>query len=178
MNDETITTNDAAANGQPSIKPSWRDRRLRGGRWKAPASSVDRSSTPTFVVVSVKLRRAEAEEFKAVCEEIGVKPNRAFRAMARHAAGYVELGSATDATLRDIARQLRGIAINVNQIAKAANRTGSPEYVDLMDERRRLGPILVRIQSHTRQLLDAATRRFDGKERLQLAVDRMEDDLI
>ena len=159
-------------------EPAWKARRLRNGRWQDPALSADKILEPAFVVVSVKLRRAEAEEFRAVCEEIGVRPNRAFRAMARHAAGYVELGSGTDDDLREIVRQLRGIAVNVNQIAKSANTTRSPDYAELMDERKRLGPILLRIQSRTREILDSATRRFDGRERLQLAVDRMDDDLI
>lgn len=178
MKVETGEDREAVGAEDPARQPSWRDRKLRNGRWQKETLSADKVSEPAFVVVSVKLRRAEAEEFRAVCEEIGVRPNRAFRAMARHAAGYVEIGSGTDCELREIARQLRGVATNVNQIAKAANRTRSPDYADLMEERKHLGPILARIQARTRQILDAASRRFDGRERLQLAVDRMEDDLI
>ena len=167
-----------AAPVKPADMPEWPARRLRNGRWQAPASSADQVAEPAFTVISVKMRRAEAKEFRAVCAELGVRPNRAFRAMARHAVGYVELAESDARELRDVTAQLRGIATNVNQIAKAGNRTRSPDHAAFMEERARLAPVLVRIQRQTQDLLDIARRRFDGRERLQRTVDRMDDDLI
>lgn len=124
------------------------------------------------------MRTAEAEEFRRVCAELDVRPNRALRAMARHAGGYTEIGEAAQRDLTDIGRQLRGIATNINQIARAGNQTRTPDYLGFVEERGRLGPVLIRIQSRTRQILDAAARRLDGRERLQTAIDRMTDELV
>lgn len=167
-----------AASVERADAPDWRQRRLHNGRWKVPTSSADQDAEPAFTVISVKMRRAEAEAFRGVCAELGVRPNRAFRAMARHAAGYVELAESDTRELRDVTAQLRGIATNVNQIARAGNRTRSPDHAAFMEERARLAPVLIRIQRQMHDLLDIARRRFDGRERLQRVVDRMDDDLV
>ena len=167
-----------ATSAERADLPDWRQRRMLNGRWQAPTSAADQVDEPAFTVISVKMRRAEAEAFRTVCAELGVRPNRAFRAMARHTAGYVELAESDARELRDATVQLRGIATNVNQIAKAGNRTRAPDYAAFMEERARLAPILVRIQRQAQDLLDVARRRFDGRERLQRAIDRMDDDLV
>ena len=135
-------------------------------------ASVGRTDVPDFVVMSVKMRRAEADAFRALCADLGVRPNRAFRTMARHASGYLEIGGTVEDELRVTVRQLRGIATNVNQIAKAANRTRTPDYADFMRERAALGPVLMRLSIQTRRILDVSARRLDGRERLKAVLDQ------
>ena len=122
--------------------------------------------------MSVKMRRAEADAFRALCAELGVRPNRAFRSLARSASGYLEIGGAIEDELRATVRQLRGIATNVNQIAKAGNRTRTPDYEDFMRERAELGPVLMRLMLQTRRILDVSARRHDGRKRLKRALER------
>ena len=175
----------------PNEREPWRNRRLVNGRWvradeAAPSLAADQvradgsgegapvPATPSdFVVMSVKMRRAEADAFRALCAELDVSANRAFRAMARSASGYLEIGGTVEDELRAAVRQLRGIATNVNQIAKAGNRTRTPGYAEFMRERRELGPVLVRLMLQTRRILDVAARRSDGRERLEGAVERL-----
>ena len=179
-----------AADAEP-----WRKRRFVKGRWVDPDPDVPATAAPNlaadqvgsasagkgahrqvpsdFVVMSVKMRRAEADAFRALCAELDVSANRAFRAMARSASGYLEVGGTVEDELRAAVRQLRGIATNVNQIAKAGNQSRQPGYADFMHERRELGPVLVRLILQTRRILDVSARRSDGRERLKGAVERL-----
>ena len=125
-----------------------------------------------FIVLSVKLRRAEAEAFRRSCAELGLRPNRAFRLFARRTAGYLEPDAAMLDELRRIVRQLTGVATNINQIAHAANRTGHAELDAFMRERAALSPILRRTDGLIRRVLDAPTRKREGQERLARALRR------
>lgn len=62
-----------------------------------------------------------------------------------------------------------GVARNINQIARAANRTRDPDYRAFMEERAALGRELARIEARVQVLLDLATRRKDGLARLEKA---------
>ena len=118
-------------------------------------------------MVSVKMRPSEAAEFEARCQEIGVTKNNALRSMARHVSGFLEVDKKALAELKLISRQLRGIGTNINQIAKAGNRTGSPEFRAFMDDRRALGPQLIELQKHLQTVLDLGGRRQDGLAKLK-----------
>ncbi len=156
--------------------PSGSDPKDKPGQLPALRSSVaddgegGATVEPTYRVISVKLRRAEAEEFRRVCRELGVTPNAAFRSMARHAGGFVEIDPAARAELSDLLVQVRGIATNVNQIAKAANRKGRIELASFDEERKTLAPLLLSLQTQTRMILDTSRRKFDGRERLGRAL--------
>ena len=144
--------------------PSWKNRVMKGGDW------VDPDAEPAPVradkTISVRLTEAELAEFDAQIARLGIKRNRAMRIAARRIAGFVEADPAQVEALRDVARQLMGVARNINQIAKSANRTRDPEYRAFMEERAALGKVLARVQGETQIILDLAARREDGLARL------------
>ena len=147
-----------------SETPAWKNRVMKRGDW------VDPDDEPAPVradkTVSVKMTEAELAEFDAQIARLGIKRNRALRIAARRIAGFVEADQDQVDALRDIARQLIGVARNINQIAKSANRTRDPDYVAFMEERAALGRELARVQGQTQRILDLAARREDGLARL------------
>ena len=156
------------ANDKASV-PDWKRRRLEGGDW-APAE-VGTAKPRADKTVSVKMTEAELAEFDAQIARLGIKRNRALRIAARRIAGFVEVDRAVTAELRDATRQLSGIARNVNQIARTANRTLDPDYQAFMEERAELGRALVRIEEQMQTILDLAARRTDGLSRLEAAAE-------
>lgn len=140
------------------------------GQWKVN-SEVDADEKVGFAVVSVKLRPAEKAEFQALCKELGVSPNWAMRSMVRQASGFLEVQGATLDELRTITRQISGVATNINQIAKAGNRTLSPDYVAFMEDRKELGKDLARLERMMQHILNVGRRRSDGLAMLKQAVD-------
>ncbi|WP_435171620.1 DNA mobilization endonuclease VirD1/MobC family subunit [Falsirhodobacter sp. 1013] len=148
-------------------KEPWKKRRMIGGQWTDPDAVT--SKAVVTKTISVKLTEAELAEFDAQIDALGIKRNRALRIMARQVSGFLEEDAGAVAHLADISRQLRGIAVNVNQIAKAANRTTDPDFIAFMEERQRLGKELSRVQSYLQALFDIDKRRSDGAERLKKA---------
>ena len=147
--------------------PVWKSRQMKGGDWVDPSkqnrvSRADRT-------VSVRLTEAELAEFDAQIAVLGIKRNRALRIAARRIGGFVEADAAQVETLRDIARQLVGVARNINQIAKSANRTRDPDYRAFMEERAALGKQMALVQGQTQAILDLVARREDGLARLAKA---------
>ena len=145
----------------------WKGRSMRGGAW----ADQEDEEAPVRVdkTVSVKLTEAELAEFDAQIARLGLKRNRALRTAARRIAGFVEVDPAVVVELRDATRQIAGIARNVNQIAKAANRTHDPDYVAFLRHRAALGRELARIEAQMQAVLDLAARRGDGLRRLEEA---------
>ena len=149
-------------------KPDWTRRRMQGGTWvevtdeEAPPPRADR-------VVSVKMTAAELAELDAAIAARGLTRNRALRIAARRIGGFVEAAPEEVALLRDAVRQLGGIARNVNQIARAANRTGTPDYRGFLEERAALGREMARVEARMQAVLDLAARRGDGLARLEAA---------
>lgn len=148
-------------------KAAWKGEKPKG--WKSHRAQ-SKSSAVGFQMVSVKMRPAEAEEFASRCKELGVSKNHALRVMAREVCGFIEVDKEALIELKDMSRQLRGIATNINQIAKAGNRTLDPDYRAFMEDRRELGPELIKIQKHLQRILDLGRRREDGLEKLKSAV--------
>lgn len=152
---------------EPDDAESWRSRRLRGGDW----TDRENEEAPVRVnkTVSVKLTEAELAEFDTQIARLGLKRNRALRIAARRIAGFMEVDPAVVAELREATRQIGGIARNVNQIAKAANRTHDPDYRAFLRERAALGRELARIDARMQTVLDLVARREDGLRRLDEA---------
>jgi len=149
---------------------AWKGKAPHRGKWKSPGRERD-SKSPGFVTVSVKLRPAEREEFRRVCKALGVTPNRALRTMARRSAGFLETGDPVLANLSTITRQISGVSTNINQIAKAANRTREPDYRAFMEDRLELGAHLARLEDVIREIVNVGRRRSDGLRRLQDLMD-------
>lgn len=146
-------------------KKSWRNRTMIRGRWR----DTDHEETQpqrADKVISVKMTEAELAEFDAQLAEIGIKRNRALRIAARRIGGFVENDSETIELLKGISRAIAGVATNINQIAKAANRTKDPAYHSFMQERKALGVELARLSAALAPLMDVSRRRSDGLERL------------
>ncbi|MFK5980836.1 MAG: DNA mobilization endonuclease VirD1/MobC family subunit [Rhizobiaceae bacterium] len=139
------------------------------GPWRK-STKKSTSEIVGFQMVSVKMRPAEAEEFKIACEEIGVSRNKALRLMARQVGGFLEVSDPLIDEMRDVTRQISGIATNINMLAKAGNATRHPDYAAFMDERRELGVQLVRIEQMMQQVLNVSKRRMDGLTKLEKAV--------
>lgn len=137
---------------------------MKGGVWVDP--KAQKRIQRTDKVFSVRATEAEVAEFDEQIARLGLKRNRALRIAMRRVGGFVEADAATIAELREINRQITGIARNINQIARAANRTHDPDYQAFMEERRGLGKELSRLQSLLQPLFDLAARREDGWARL------------
>lgn len=136
------------------------------GQWKG-ACEENPDAKIGFAVVSVKLRPAEKTEFQALCKELGVSPNWAMRSMVRQASGFLEVDKSALNELRVITRQISGVATNINQIAKAGNRTLSPDYRAFMEDRKELGKHLARLERMMQQVLHVGQRRADGLAKLK-----------
>ncbi|WP_226583530.1 DNA mobilization endonuclease VirD1/MobC family subunit [Acuticoccus sediminis] len=151
----------------PDRQPPWPNRRLSGGTWTNGASSPTRERAEK--TISVKMTEAELAAFDAAIAGAGLKRNRALRIAARRIGGFLEADAETLAVLKDLQAQIAGIARNVNQIAKAANRTHDPDYRAFLEERRDLGKALSRLDTELRAITETATRRTDGEARLRRA---------
>ena len=156
-------------NATTEYVPAWRKRVMRNGRWTTPKDEAPKPAEPSpsdFRYMSVKLRRAEIEEFKETCARAGVTPNRAMRSMIREAAGYLEVDATAQDELRAIGRQISGVARNVNQIARVANESGRVDREGFARERKELGLLIAQLDAKLRPILDVSKRRRDGERRL------------
>lgn len=122
-------------------------------------------------VVSVRMRNAEFLVFADQVEAAGMTNNGALRVAARRIAGFLEVDEESKEALKVIARQITGIANNVNQMAKIANTTNSVDHSEFLKERKILGKELSRLSDLQQQLLNIGRRREDGMQRLLQAVD-------
>jgi len=148
------------------------------GAWKGKTPSVrqrderrERASEASvgFATVSVKLRPEEKAELKRVCDRLGLTPNKAMRIMARRSAGFLELDDQSIGNLETITQQIIGVSRNINQIAKAANITTSPDYIAFMEDRIALSKELRSLQRLLQNLSNVARRRSDGLAALKEA---------
>lgn len=147
---------------------TWKARRMIGGQWRDPAAAKARTKRADRII-AVRMTEAELAELDAQIALLGLKRNRALRIAARRIGGFVEADAATLAELKAIRQQLTGIARNVNQIARAANRTHDPDYRAFMKLREGLGRELARVGDLLFRLMDLAARREDGLARLREA---------
>lgn len=116
--------------------------------------------------LTVRVTEAELAAFDAQCVALGVKRNFLLRAMIRRASGYVEVDKPVAEELRAITRQISGVATNVNQIARAANRGEWLGLAAFLEERASLGRQLARVEALMQRVLEYAARRSDGRRQL------------
>ena len=143
----------------------WRNRRLVGGRWRDPKAMKGPARADR--TICVRLTAAELEALDDQVAQAGIKRNRALRIAARRIAGFVEMDREALEELRHVSRQIGGVARNVNQIARVAHVTQSPQYEALMEERQHLGREMARLAALLQRLLEVGTRRTDGLRRLK-----------
>lgn len=136
------------------------------GQWKQ-SNPDDGESDVGFVHLSSKVRPEEKEAFKTLCKSQGVTLNKAVRIFVRQTTGYLELGDQSLECLLDITRQISGVSTNINQIAKAGNRTLSPEYIAFMEDRKELGAQLARLEDLLREVVNVGKRRSDGLRKFE-----------
>lgn len=163
----TTTKKKAHADG---TKRDWKGKVPNRGQWKK-GSDVESHQRIGFAVVSVKLRPAEKEEFQTLCKQLGVSPNWAMRSMVRQASGFLEVHKTAFDELQFITRQISGVATNINQIAKAGNRTREPDYQAFMEDRKELGKALAQLEQRIQNILNVGRRRSDGLARLKGAIE-------
>lgn len=151
----------------PTEPQTWRARDMQGGRWRDPKAKepVPRADK----TISVRLTEAELAELDGQIASLGLTRNRALRIAARRIGGFLETDAETAAMLQDISRQMRGIATNVNQIAKAGNQSRHPDFRAFLEERQALGKELARVSAMLQEILEVARRREDGLARLSEA---------
>ena len=140
-----------------------------------PLKPRDPTKDPSaFVVRSVKARRAEIEEFKAVCVRLGASPNRAIRALIREASGYIELHDEDRRGILELERQLRTISATGERIAQVAEETGRPDAAELDGWRRDVDAKLDELRGAMGAILNVAASRADGTKRLSRSVAALE----
>lgn len=144
---------------------AWSQRRMIRGKWRETDAQTG-EPTRADKTISVRLTSAELAELDAQIASLGLTRNRALRIAARRVGGFLEADPAVREQLKDISRQIGGIATNINQIAKAANRTHDPNYRAFMTERQALGRELMRLKADMQEILDLSARREDGLRRL------------
>lgn len=124
-----------------------------------------------FATVSVKLRPVEKAEFKRACDQLGLTPNKATRIMMRQVGGFLELSDKSVANLESINAQLIGVARNINQIAKAANITHSPDYIAFREDGAEICKEIRLLHNLLQNVLNTARRRTDGLAALKDTVE-------
>lgn len=155
---------------QDTDTPDWKKRRMKGGDWVDP--DAPKAAKRDDKVFSIRATRAEVEEFDDQLAQIGMKRSQALRIAMRRIAGFVEVDANVTKELRDATKQISGIAKNVNQIARIANRgVDHPDYRGFMEERRALGKELSRIEAQMQRILNLAARRQDGLARMAKAAE-------
>ncbi|MCI4643444.1 MAG: DNA mobilization endonuclease VirD1/MobC family subunit [Hyphomonadaceae bacterium] len=138
----------------------------RRGQWKQRGGDDDESGVG-FVHLSAKVRPEEKEAFKLACRKIGVTPNKAIRIFVRQCCGYLEISDEALEHLATITHQISGVSTNINQIAKAGNRTLSPDYIAFMEDRKELGAALSELEDIIREIVNVGRRRSDGLRKLE-----------
>ncbi|MCG8606403.1 DNA mobilization endonuclease VirD1/MobC family subunit [bacterium] len=141
----------------------------RRGQWKHRSADQDESGVG-FVHLGVKLRPEEKAAFKQACEQQGVTPNKAVRIFVRECCGYLEISDEVIEQLTIVTRQISGVSTNINQIAKAGNRTLSPDFIAFMEDRKELGAKLAELEDIIRELINVGRRRSDGLRKLELVL--------
>ena len=165
----TTPRNRTKRKGAPPDAEEVGERRMIRGRWqdRERAQKEPRADR----VIAVRLTEAELTELDAQIERLELNRNRALRIAARRIGGFLEVDTATVTVLREINRQLAGVATNINQIAHAANRTHDPNYRAFMTQRAELGRLLIETRGVLQRILDLGARREDGLTRLKTGVE-------
>lgn len=110
-------------------------------------------------VLHTRLSSDESAAFRAFCDDNGLTSSEVLRRLARQAAGFGPTydGEVREA-IREYARQLRAIGVNINQIARILNSGRTADYPTLQAGIGRLTRELV-MQGEDYMSLCARTRK-------------------
>lgn len=154
-----------SADGQTPWKGNSPTAGKRRGEWKQPKLEEDESGVG-FVHISVKVRPEEKAAFKQACSQHGVTLNKAVRTFVRQCCGYLEISDEMLGQMTIVTRQISGVSTNINQIAKAGNRTQSPDFIAFMEDRKELYAKLAELEDIIREIVNVGKRRSDGLRKL------------
>ncbi|MBD8893572.1 DNA mobilization endonuclease VirD1/MobC family subunit [Roseibium litorale] len=123
-----------------------------------------------WTVFSVRMRVSEVAELDALCAELGVKRNRVLRTLVLKANGFLDYDKETTDVLRNLTRQISGMATNINQLAKQANKMGEPDFIAFMEDRKGLGGLFAKVEAQVQILLNVRKRKAAAKALLEKAL--------
>ncbi|MCK7615931.1 DNA mobilization endonuclease VirD1/MobC family subunit [Roseibium sediminicola] len=128
------------------------------------------SQDDVWTVFSVRMRASEVAELDALCAELGVKRNRVLRTLVLKANGFLDYDKETTDVLRNLTRQISGMATNINQLAKQANKTSEPDFIAFMEDRKGLGALFSKVETQVQILLNVRKRKAAAKAILEKAL--------
>lgn len=130
-------------------------------------------SSETGQVVSCRLPAEELRAFDALCTRMDARSRSdGLRTIVRMASGFLEFSRADSANLDEIRYELHKIGVNVNQIARAANRGRSPLVKTQWSEINELRRVLPGVRSMLTQVI--RERRRQGTELFKKFADSQE----
>jgi len=135
------------------VKPDTIYRLCKRMNFSSPAAKSSNRS------ISFRLSEDEYRAFVALAQKCGCKSNAEFaRALARSAAGFLEMSNERADELANIRLELKRIGTNVNQIAWAANSKKIDLVREQWDEIRHLRTDLGKLKTYLNAVV-AETRR-------------------
>ena len=124
-------------------------------------------------MVSCRLPAEELRAFDALCTRMDARSRSdGLRTIVRMASGFLEFSRADSANLDEIRYELHKIGVNVNQIARAANRGRSPLVKAQWSESNELRRVLPGVRSMLSQVI--RERRRQGTELFRKFADSRE----
>ncbi|WP_280525532.1 DNA mobilization endonuclease VirD1/MobC family subunit [Acuticoccus sediminis] len=121
------------------------------------ASSIRAALWTSVTYWSVRIASWYSITERLVGMTAGLKRNCALGIAARRIDEFLEADAETLSVLKDLQGQIAGIARNVNQIVKTANRIHDADNRAVLKERRDLGKVLSRLDTEPPSTTETAT---------------------
>lgn len=119
-----------------------------------------------YKVVSIRLRYAEFEMFRAQVEALGLTPNLALRIVVRRIAGFLEVDDGLRNQLERALVAVGEISAMIRAQHDVAIASGKVDFESLSEQRSVLGDQFATIDALLRSILNVSLRRSDGRRKL------------